>query len=101
MQGAEERRELRDASCSEPAHVVLAELGALIVMNLAFFVLSSVSCGMDTEVSRLPARCKPATKCARGITRRNMGQPDFGPRGLRLSLNRLGQLGDGWDYEAV
>ena len=46
MQGAEERRELRDASCSEPAHVVLAELGALIVMNLPFFVPSSESCGL-------------------------------------------------------
>ena len=33
MQSAEESRELRDASCSEPANVGLAELGALIVMN--------------------------------------------------------------------
>ena len=33
MQGAEECMELRDASCSEHAHVGLAELGALTVMN--------------------------------------------------------------------
>ena len=36
------------------------------------------------------------TKCARGITHRNMGQPDFGRRGLGVSVTRLGQLGDGW-----
>ena len=43
MQSAEDRRELREASCSEPAHVGLAELGALIVMNPPFLVQSSVS----------------------------------------------------------
>ena len=40
MQGAEE---FREASCSEPANVALAELGGLIVMNPPFLVLSSVS----------------------------------------------------------
>ena len=73
MQGAEESRELRDASCSEPANVSLAELGAFIVMNPPFSVLNSMSRGMDPKVSRLPTRCRPAHKCARGITRRNMG----------------------------
>ena len=51
MQGAVERRELRDASCSEHAHVGLAELVALTVMNPPFLVLSTMSCGLDTEVS--------------------------------------------------